>query len=237
MPADWLRAGACLLLLLATSCSEADDAGAGKTRGILSPGDSLGGDVPAGAIVLGREAWVNERDKGDLGWLWRDGVLEIAPGSGNLRTRERFGDCRLHLEFKIRGGESSDWKLDGNSGVYLQRRYELQILNSHGRKPGDETCGAIYITRKPDAEASRPAGEWQSYDLVFRAPRWDGEDKVQDARLSVLHNGVLIHDDVRIPGKTGAGKEEAPSEEPLRLQDHGSAVQFRNIWIQRLQLD
>ena len=231
----WLVFGACLAWL--ASCSESDDAGAGKTRGILAPGATMGSAVPDGAVVLDRDAWVNERDKSGLGWIWDEGVLEIVPGSGNLRTREKFGDCRLHLEFNVRADAGAEWKQDGNSGVYIQRRYELQILNSHGREPSDETCGAIYITREPDSEASRPAGEWQSFDVIFRAPRWDGATKTQDARVTVLLNGVLIHDDVPIPDKTGAGKEEGPSEEPLRLQDHGSVVRFRNVWIQRLQLD
>jgi hypothetical protein len=193
--------------------------------------------APGTASLLGSDAWVNERDKNSLGWTWQDGLLEVLPGAGNLRTREHFGDCRLHIEFNVTADPGAEWKADGNSGVYVQRRYEVQILNSYGRKASDESCGAIYTARPPDTNASRPAGEWQTFDIVFRAPRWGGGEKVQNARMSVCHNGQLVHDDVAIADKTGSGKPEGPSEEPLRLQDHGSKCQFRNIWIERLELD
>ena len=227
-----------LCALFGVSCSGGDDAGAGKTRGLLvAGGDSLGLAPPEGAEVLGVDAWVNERDKSALGWTWEDGVLEVVPGSGNLRTRKSYGDCRLHVEFQVEARDGVEWKNDGNSGVYIQRRYEVQILNSHGREVGDETCGAIYTQRKPDADVTRPAGEWQSFDIVFRQPRWEGGKKVEDARLSVLQNGVMIHDDVRLPEQTGSGKAEGDSPGPLRLQDHGSVVRFRNVWIEGLELD
>jgi hypothetical protein len=232
-----LRSAWIALLCVIASCSKSDDAGAGKTAGILSPGDSMGMGVPAGATALGIDAWVNERDKGQLGWTWKDGVLEIVPGTGNLRTREKFGDCRLHVEFNVSATPDVEWKLDGNSGVYIQRRYEIQILNSFGQEASDESCGAIYTARNPDQNASRPAGEWQVFDIVFRAPRWEGGEKVENARVTVFHNGQLIHDDVAIVDKTGSGKPEGSSEEPLRLQDHGSPVRFRNVWIERLILD
>ena len=220
-----------------SGCAGSDDTGAGKTEGLLSAGDTIGLAAPDGAILLDASAWVNERDKRALGWSVEDGMLVVAPGSGNLRTRERFGDCRIHVEFNVTADPAKEWKNDGNSGVYIQRRYELQILNSHGQRPSDESCGAIYTTRKPDTNASKIAGEWQTFDVIFRAPRWDGEDKIENARLTVFHNGVLIHDDVPVPGKTGAGKPEGASEEPLRLQDHGSEVRFRNVWIERLELE
>ncbi|MFT5106715.1 MAG: hypothetical protein ACI8XO_002034 [Verrucomicrobiales bacterium] len=231
---------ALLSLVLGTflsGCSEPDDAGAGKTRGVMSGGATIGMAAPLAAQVLGAEAWVNERDKSGLGWIWKGGVLEIVPGTGNLRTREKFADCQIHVEFNVPAMPSTEWKTDGNSGVYIQRRYELQILNSHGRKAGDESCGALYTEREPDVNASLPAGEWQVYDIVFRAARWDGAEKTENARLTVYLNGQLIHDDVPIPDKTGSGKPEADTQEPLRLQDHGAAVRFRNVWIERLNLN
>jgi hypothetical protein len=226
-----------LTCLAVVACSEKDDAGTGKTRGLLSPGKTLGLAVPADGVELGSDAWVNERDKGGLGWNWEDGVLRSVPGTGNVRTRDRFGDCQLHLEFSVTADPEQEWKNDGNSGVYIQRRYEIQILNSHGRQASDESCGAIYTTRRPATNASLPAGEWQSFDIAFRAPRWDGKEKVENARVTVIHNGEMIHDDVSIPAKTGSGKPEGASEEPLRLQDHGGVVKFRNVWIRRLSLD
>ena len=130
----FVRPAALVLTCVALSaCSEKDDGGIGKTRGLLSPGKTLGLPVPADATVLGLDAWVNERDKGSLGWRWEDGVLEVVPGAGNVRTRESFGDCQLHVEFMVSADPEEEWKNDGNSGVYIQRRYEIQILNSHGR--------------------------------------------------------------------------------------------------------
>jgi len=233
------RPGALWMILgcLLVSCGERDDAGAGKTQGLLPSGDTMGAGPAAGAISLGTNAWVNERDKAQLGWGWDGDVLTVVPGTGNLRTQEKFGDCLLHVEFKVSADPAMDWKNDGNSGVYIQRRYEVQILNSLGRGASDESCGAIYTFRKPDRNASRAPGEWQTFDIAFRAPRWAAGEKVENARLSVLHNGELIHDDVAVPASTGAGKAEGPSEEPLRLQDHGSATRFRNVWIKRLDLD
>lgn len=231
----WLLVG--IVALASGSCRPRDDAGVGKTIGLLPAGDTMGLPPGAGGIALDGDAWVNERDKSGLGWKWERDVLEVAPGTGNLRTREKFGDCLLHVEFNVRSDPEVEWKHDGNSGVYIQRRYEIQILNSHGKGVSDESCGAIYTFREPALDASRPPGEWQTFDIAFRAPRWVAGEKVENARVSVLHNGKLIHDDVAIPGSTGSGKPEGVSEEPLRLQDHGSAVQFRNVWIKRLDLN
>ena len=219
-----------LLAIVGVSCSESD-LGEGKTAGILQEEDTMGMAAPEHGRVLLSDAWVNEGKEGELGWDFEDGVLTIVPGAGNLRTRESFGDCRMHVEFNV------SQTGDGNSGVYIQRRYEIQILDSFVGKPSDVSCGAIYTQRGPSVNVSRAAGEWQVYDIVFRAPRWEGDQKVENARVSVLHNGVLIHDDVAIVDKTGHGKEEGNSEAPLRLQDHGSATRFRNVWIERLNLD
>ena len=165
----------------------------------------------------------------------RSGVLEIVPGSGSVCTRRKFQDFRLHLEFAVNRREGN-WGNDGNSGVYIQRRYEVQILNSWGRKLSRQDCGALYQQRLPDRNASRPVGEWQSFDIVFRAPRWKDGEKVENARITVVHNGQRIHDDVEMPNKTGAGLKEGPEPEFIRLQDHGNAVRFRNFWVQPLEL-
>jgi len=172
-------------------------------------------------------AFVAERG-GDMGWKVSAGVLEIVPGSGSIMTRESFEDFQLHLEFRVPPGV-------GNSGVYIQRRYEVQILQSHGKAPKPSHCGALYRYRAPVVNAALPAGEWQTYDIVFRAPRW-GEDgkKTTSARITVIHNGIAVHRNAELTRKTGAGKKEAPNPGPILFQDHGNPIAFRNIWIRRL---
>jgi hypothetical protein len=154
----------------------------------------------------------------------------VKPGSGDIVTKRSFGDCRLHVEFCVEdNGQPAQH--NGNSGVYLQRRYEIQILNSAGQPVASDICGAIYKAKAPDYNMARPAGQWQTYDIFFRAPRWDGDKKSASARLTVYHNGTRVQDDVEIPDKTGAGQPEGPADAPLLLQDHGSKNRFRNIWI------
>ncbi len=173
---------------------------------------------------------------GDIQWTVVDGSLRITPGSGSIITRLPVSDFHLYLEFNIPQSPAHiQGQQRGNSGVYIQQRYEIQVLDSFGLEAGPSDCGAIYGFKAPDRNASRPPGEWQSYHIRFRQPRWeqvDGEwHKRADARLTVVHNGHLIHNDVAVPNKTGAGLPEGPQSRPLRLQDHGSAVRFRDIWL------
>ena len=124
---------------------------------------------------------------GKIGWKLNDGVLEIVPGTGSIITKDPVRDFRLHLEFNINDTAGATGEAAGNSGVYIQRRYEVQILNSYGKKElvyGD--CGSLYKTTVPRVNASRPTGEWQTYDIIFRAPRWNGSKKIQNARLTVV---------------------------------------------------
>ena len=192
---------------------------------------------PKGALVLLDErgdlsAWEHAGQPGTrVKWRLVDGALEVTPGAGSIVTRRAFGDCRLHVEFAVDDNRESG-QANGNSGVYLQGRYEVQILNSAGQEPADNSCGAIYGVKPADYNMARPAGEWQAYDITFRAPRWDvGGTKLEDARLTVYHNGTRVHDNVEVPSNTGAGRPEAPHDGPLLLQDHGNRVRFRNIWI------
>jgi hypothetical protein len=123
----------------------------------------------------------------------------------------------------------------GNSGIYIQQRYELQILDSYGLEPKNNECGAVYTFKAPDKNVCKKPGEWQTYDILFHAARYEDKDgkpeKVQNARITVFQNGVLIHDNVEVPRKTGAGQPEGPKPLPILLQEHGNEVSFRNVWI------
>jgi arylsulfatase A-like enzyme len=201
--------------------------------------------APPEATVLfdGRNLAHWEREGGgEIGWTIVDGELLITPGSGSIITREPVADFHFHVEFNLPDlPDDVTGQGRGNSGVYIQQRYEVQILDSFGLEPSKQDCGAIYKTKVPDVNACRKPGEWQEYHIRFRQPRWrqvDGEwRKIEDARLTVVQNGLLIHDDVAVPNKTGAGMPEGPEARPLRLQDHGNPVRFRNIWIAPLEND
>ncbi len=183
---------------------------------------------PEGAIVLfdGKDA-----SRWDMATVTPEGYLE----AGAI-TKEKFGDCQLHLEFNIQP-DPTGRKTSGNSGVYIQHRYEIQILNSAGGEPQKGGCAAIYQFKPADTNQAKPPGEWQTYDITFRAPRWDGAKKTENARITVVHNGVKVHDSVDVPRKTGAGKAEGPEPGPLCLQDHRNKVFFRNIWLLPLKAE
>lgn len=164
-------------------------------------------------------------------WQIADEAMQITPGSGSVVTKQSYRDFILHLEFKTPLMPQARGQARGNSGVYIQKRYEVQILDSYGLEPQKNDCGAIYQIKASDVNACKRPEEWQSYDILFRAARFEDATKVADARITVYQNGILIHDDVAIPNKTGAGQTEGPEPGPILLQDHNSAVSFRNIWI------
>ena len=201
------------------------------------------GKKPAAARSLmeagdGLKAWRrSDSEDPTPGWKFEGEELVVVPGAGGIETREKFEDFRLHLEFNVHSVAGHGGENDGNSGVYLQRRYEVQILNSFGKKLMKSGCGALYRRRAAPVFACLPAGAWQSYDVVFRQARWSPSGKkTENARITVYHNGVPIHLDVEIPGKTGAGRKEAPGGGPIQLQDHGNPVRFRNFWVEPLDL-
>lgn len=197
---------------------------------------------PADAVQLvgaERHLLVPESE-GDSRWTFEDGVLTASPGWDSLVTAEPYTDFRMHVEFNVNDAESPDPERNGNSGVYIQQRYELQILNSFGVSEADykaSYCGSLYRLKKPDRLACKPAGEWQSFDILFRAARYEAGQKVENARITALHNRQLIHDDVSIARKTGAGKPEGPEPGPIKLQGHQNQVRFRDVWIQRQTFD
>jgi hypothetical protein len=174
-------------------------------------------------------------------WVVRDGYMECTPGSGYIRTRRCFGDVQLHLEWAAPAKPQGSGQGRGNSGLFFGLdRYEVQILDSYENETyADGQAGAIYGQYPPLVNASRPPGEWQTYDVIYLAPRFDGEGRlVSPARLTVFHNGVLIHYHVPLTGPTqwinrppyGAHPEKLP----ISLQDHGNPVRFRNIWVREL---
>ncbi|RMH11709.1 MAG: DUF1080 domain-containing protein [Planctomycetota bacterium] len=192
---------------------------------------------PPEAVVLfdgsSLDAWQHD-DGRDAGWTIEDGVLVVRPGSGSIRTRDTYGALTLHLEYmtpvlpdEIQG------QARGNSGVYLHNRYEVQILDSAGRAPAPNEAAAIYGRRAPDVNAALPAGHWQTYDIDFAPPRFDAQGrKIADAMMTVLHNGVVVHEKVSVPGPTGMARIRAEvATGPIVLQDHGDKVRFRNIWM------
>jgi hypothetical protein len=194
---------------------------------------------PDGGVVLfdgsNVDAWQGP-DGGTPGWNLVDGALEVVPGSGDLRTREAFGDVRLHLEFQVPPTPSGTDEQDrGNSGVYLQSRYEVQILDTFGHQLADANdCGAIYGVKDATVNEAFPPGIWQSYDIVFHAATWNGTTKESPARVTVVWNGSVVQQDTEVQDSTRLGEPEAPGPAPLRLQDHSNRVRFRNIWLQPL---
>jgi hypothetical protein len=212
----------------------------GTTRGII---DVSKPERPADAVTLvGPDGCNLVPEGGDPGkWVFKDGILTASPVWDSVLTRESYQDFRMHVEFNVNEvKDARDPDSDGNSGIYIQQRYEIQILNSFGIPEADykpSYCGSIYRQKKPDRLVCRKAGEWQDYDIAFRAARFDGGKKIENARITVYQNGGLIHDDYALPGKTGVGEKEGPEPRPVKLQGHHNPVRFRNVWIQKLSLD
>ncbi len=185
---------------------------------------TLGAPPPPGAVVLFDGTNTDHFKKGRM---TKDGLLEVG-----AEFKELYRDFTLHLEFRIPYVPLARGQGRGNSGVYLLSRYEVQILDSFGLKGAFNECGALYRYRAPDVNMCLPPLTWQTYDIDFRAPRFDANGhKVENARITVRHNGVVVHDNVEIPNKTGHGAPEGPNLLPIKLQDHGNPVVFRNIWI------
>ena len=175
------------------------------------------------------------KDGSESQWIVQDDSSVQAAG-GDAITGSTFGDFQLHVEFFCPKMPDKQGQARSNSGVYLHGRYEVQILDSFGDSPAGNGCGALYSIAGPMVNASRPPGTWQTYDIVFRAPRFDGEDKVTELpRLTVLHNGIVIHNNLELPGTTPGGLDrEMVDVGPLLLQFHGDPVRYRNIWLRTL---
>jgi hypothetical protein len=204
----------------------------------LSP--TLGAKPPKGAVVLFNgenfKKWKHTGKKpgaDSVQWKLTGGAMEVKPGSGSIITRKEFTDVKLHLEFRTPFMPDARGQGRGNSGVYLQGRYEVQVLDSYGLEGRENECGGIYGVAPPRVNMCAPPTQWQTYDITYRVPRFDSTGrKKQDAYMTVIHNGVKIHNNVKVSKATTA----APGGDVggIYLQDHGNRVQYRNIWLVEL---
>jgi 3-keto-disaccharide hydrolase len=215
---------------------------------IVTPANTPYG-APSDATVLfhGRDLskW-NQRGRGadrgkmvDAQWKVGDGYFEVAPGTGDLLTREKFGDCQLHVEWSSPTEVRGNSQARGNSGVLLMSRYEIQVLDMWDNKTyADGQAGAIYGQWPPLANPARRPGEWNTYDILFEAPRFEGEKVVKPVIFTVIYNGVVVQNHKASMGpmvyRQVAHYTPHPPEEPLMLQDHHNPVRYRNIWIRPL---
>ena len=226
---------------------------------VVSPGKN--GEPPSDAIILfdgeNLDKWgmaprgnrmniVNTEKEdwttGPVEWTVEDGVMTVVPGTGDIMTRQGFGDIQLHIEWKTPEEIDGDGQGRGNSGVFLQSLYEIQVLDSYENPtyPNGQ-AGSVYKQKKPLVNASLPPGEWQTFDIFFEAPVFRDDGRlVKPAYVTVLHNGILIQHRTRIEGPTVfRGLPEYtkhPEKLPIRLQDHRDYVSFRNIWVRELKL-
>lgn len=199
--------------------------------------------VPADAVVLfdGKDlsGWTTAKGA-PARWLVKDGYMEVVKGAGSIQTVRGFGDCQVHVEWATPSPAVGSGQDRGNSGVFLMNTYEVQVLDSYQSKTyADGMAAALYGHYPPLVNVSRKPGEWQTYDIVFRAPRFDQTGAVMSpARFTVFHNGVLVHDAQELTGPT-VHKARPPYKAhadklPIGLQDHSHPVRFRNIWIREL---
>lgn len=212
---------------------------------IITPAKKLG-DAPSDAIILfdgkNMEQWVSEKDPNKPA-TWKiinNDYMEIIPKTGGIQTKLKFGDCQLHIEWSapddvIEGGQ---WR--GNSGIFFQNRYELQILDSYNNRTySNGQAGSIYKDHPPLVNAMKSPLEWNTFDIIYIAPRFKTNGSIDvPARITVFHNGVLIQNNATINGLTlYTGLHNYPSshgEDVIKLQEHGCKTQFRNIWIRKL---
>jgi hypothetical protein len=214
--------------------------GAAGSSGAAGAGGAAGTEVPNDErIVLfdgtNLDAWASRNDGGSVGWqVVGDGSMVVTPGAGDIITRQRFEDVFLHAEYRTPALPANVTGQDrGNSGIYLKGMYEVQVLDSFGREPEIDGCGAIYEVRAPLSVACYQEELWNTYEIEFRAPRYDEQgNKLSNARmLLVTLNGVVVQEDTEVPGATRAGYAEAPGPAGIMLQEHGNRVSFRNIWV------
>jgi rubredoxin len=237
-----MRLLSCLVLLAAAGMCFADEPWKLDDKfKALKPEDlkdAASSPAPKGAIVLfdGKniDAWTKKDSKAKVEWKLADGTWEGVKGHGDILTKEKFdGKFKLHLEFRVPYEPGGSGQGKGNSGVYVQGRYEVQVLDSYGLKSGKNDCGAIYNVAAPKENVCKAPTVWQTYDIEFTSPKCENGKKSEPARMTVYHNGVKIHDNVEIPvdNTTSGLGGDVCTPGPILLQDHGHPVQYRNIWL------
>ncbi|MFC1597592.1 DUF1080 domain-containing protein, partial [Planctomycetota bacterium] len=185
---------------------------------------TMGAKPPKGAIVLFDGGGTDQFTEAEM---TKSGLL-----MEGAFVKPLFHDFNLHLEFLLPYMPAGTGQGRGNSGVYLQSRYEVQVLDSFALVPQTNDCGGLYRFRAPDVNMCFPPLVWQTYDIMFTSPRWNSDGtKRKNAKITVWHNGTKIHNNVELPDKTGAGQPEELIPLPIRLQDHKDPVRFRNIWL------
>jgi hypothetical protein len=204
---------------------------------VVTPG-KVDSEPPSDAIVLFDGKDLAKWENGDR-WEIKDGYAIVQ--RSDITTKDSFGDYQLHIEFATPEKVSGSGQGRGNSGVFLANRYEVQILDSFGNKTYfDGQCASVYKQSPPMVNASRKPGEWQSYDIIFTAPRFAEDGKVtKPGYVTVIHNGVVVHNHFELQGGTfydrPAAYEKHPEKQPIRLQNHGNPVKFRNIWLREIK--
>jgi hypothetical protein len=217
---------------------------------VVTPGTPSTPDVPgrppSDAVVLfdGKDlsAWRATQGGGPAAWKVEEGYVQVVPGAGNIETKQAFGDCQLHAEFRTPTPPKGEGQGRGNSGVFFMgERYEVQVLDSYeSRTYPDGQAAALYGQYPPLVNASRPPGEWQTYDIVFAGPRFDAQGRLlRPARVTVFHNGIVVQHASELLGptlhKVRPPYTAHPDRLPISLQDHGNPVRFRNIWVRELK--
>ena len=212
---------------------------------VVVPGKKLG-DAPSDAIILfdgtNLDQWTSQKDNSKPApWKIVDNDhLEVVPGSGGISTKMKFGDCQIHLEFSAPDVVEGESQGRGNSGLFLQNRYELQILDSYNNRTyRNGQAASVYKDEAPLVNAMKSPLEWNTYDIIYTAPRFKEDGRLDaKARITVLHNGVLVQNNTVINGITYyIGLHDYPSahgDDVISLQDHGNKTQFRNIWLRKL---
>lgn len=209
---------------------------------VVTPGETYGAP-PSDAIILfdGTDfsEWLS-KDGGEVEWALDEGAMTVNPGKGSISTKKKFGSIQLHIEWRAPADNNKEGQAGGNSGIFLMERYEVQVLNSHeNRTYSNGQAASVYKQYPPLVNASRPKGEWQTYDIIFTAPTFKKNGAVENkAKLTVIHNGIVVQNAVELDGSTvykGTPYYIPHGEAPIMLQDHGDLVSFRNIWVRALR--